>query len=137
MEQQRPERIADRWVGEPVEVGHHIQEAGVLSVGSSAGTRRSATAPASSPPSCRVSKMLPRSRREQRGRQQRGQATRRRAETTISRVARLPRRLRTRDVGRAGRCNGQPGWQRPRRPLALTGLLNAVVVSEVPRVEEG
>ena len=38
MEQQRPERIADRWVGQPVEVGHHIQEAGVLSVGSSAGT---------------------------------------------------------------------------------------------------
>jgi hypothetical protein len=48
MEQQRPERIADRCVVEPVEVGHHIQEAGVLSVGSSAGTRRSATAPASS-----------------------------------------------------------------------------------------
>ena len=38
MEQQRLERIADRWVGEPVEVGHHIQEAGVLSVGASAGT---------------------------------------------------------------------------------------------------
>ena len=38
MEQQRPERIADRWVGEPVEVGHHIQGDGVLSVGSSAGT---------------------------------------------------------------------------------------------------
>ena len=38
MEQQRPERIADRCVVEPVEVRHHIQEAGVLSVGSSAGT---------------------------------------------------------------------------------------------------
>ena len=38
MEQQRPQRIADRWVGEPVEVGHHIQEAGFLSLGSSAGT---------------------------------------------------------------------------------------------------
>jgi hypothetical protein len=38
MEQQRLERIANRWVGDPVEVGHHIQEAGVLSVGSSAGT---------------------------------------------------------------------------------------------------
>ncbi len=31
-------RITDRWLGEPVEVGHHVQEAGVLSVGSSAGT---------------------------------------------------------------------------------------------------
>ena len=37
MEQQRPGRTTDRWVVEPVEVGHHIQEAGVLSVGSSAG----------------------------------------------------------------------------------------------------
>ena len=38
MEQRRLERIADRWVGDPVEVGHYIQRAGVLSVGSSAGT---------------------------------------------------------------------------------------------------
>jgi hypothetical protein len=30
-------RIADRWIGEPVEVIHHIQQAGVLSVGSTAG----------------------------------------------------------------------------------------------------
>ncbi len=36
--EQRLERIADRWVGEPVEVGHYIQESGVLSVGSSAAT---------------------------------------------------------------------------------------------------
>ena len=38
MEQARVQRIPDRWIGEPVEVGHHIQEAGVLSVGASAGT---------------------------------------------------------------------------------------------------
>jgi hypothetical protein len=29
--------IADRWIGEPVEVIHHIQQAGVLSVGPTAG----------------------------------------------------------------------------------------------------
>ncbi len=31
-------RIPDRWIAEPVEVGHHVDNAGVLSVGSSAGT---------------------------------------------------------------------------------------------------
>jgi hypothetical protein len=31
------QRIADRWIGEPVEVIHHIQQAGVLSVGPTAG----------------------------------------------------------------------------------------------------
>jgi hypothetical protein len=30
-------RISDRWRGEPVEVIHHIQQAGVLSVGPTAG----------------------------------------------------------------------------------------------------
>ena len=30
-------RIPDRWMGEPVEVIHHIQQAGVLSVGPTAG----------------------------------------------------------------------------------------------------
>ena len=30
-------RISDRWIGEPVEVIHHIQQAGVLSVGPTAG----------------------------------------------------------------------------------------------------
>jgi hypothetical protein len=30
-------RISDRWMGEPVEVIHHIQQAGVLSVGPTAG----------------------------------------------------------------------------------------------------
>ena len=30
-------RISDRWMGEPVEVIHHIQQSGVLSVGPSAG----------------------------------------------------------------------------------------------------
>jgi hypothetical protein len=29
--------IPDRWIGEPVEVIHHIQQAGVLSVGPTAG----------------------------------------------------------------------------------------------------
>ena len=38
MEQARVQRITDRWIGGPVEVGHHIQQSGVLSVGSSAGT---------------------------------------------------------------------------------------------------
>ncbi len=42
MVQQRSGRIADRWVGEPVEVGHHIQEAGGVSVGSSDGTLQEA-----------------------------------------------------------------------------------------------
>ena len=31
------QRIADRWIGEPVEVIHHVQQAGVLSVGPTAG----------------------------------------------------------------------------------------------------
>ena len=30
-------RIADRWIGEPVEVIHHVQQGGVLSVGPTAG----------------------------------------------------------------------------------------------------
>jgi hypothetical protein len=30
-------RISDRWMGEPVEVIHHIQQAGVLSIGPTAG----------------------------------------------------------------------------------------------------
>jgi hypothetical protein len=30
-------RIPDRWMGEPVEVIHHIQQAGVLSLGPTAG----------------------------------------------------------------------------------------------------
>lgn len=30
-------RISDRWMGEPVEVIHHIQQAGVLSLGPTAG----------------------------------------------------------------------------------------------------
>jgi hypothetical protein len=30
-------RISDRWRGEPVEVTHHIQQGGVLSVGPTAG----------------------------------------------------------------------------------------------------
>ena len=38
MGQTREQRIADRWIGEPVEVGHHVDNSGVLSVGSSAGT---------------------------------------------------------------------------------------------------
>ncbi len=38
MEEARAQRILDRWIGGPVEVGHHVQESGVLSVGSSAGT---------------------------------------------------------------------------------------------------
>ncbi len=38
MERRQVERIPDRWIGEPVEVGHHIDNSGVLSVGSSAGT---------------------------------------------------------------------------------------------------
>lgn len=37
MESAGARRITDRWIGEPVEVGHHVQEAGSLSVGSSAG----------------------------------------------------------------------------------------------------
>jgi hypothetical protein len=31
------QRIADRWMSEPVEVMHHIQQAGVLSVGPTTG----------------------------------------------------------------------------------------------------
>ena len=31
------QRIADRWIGKPVEVIHHVQQAGVLSVGPTAG----------------------------------------------------------------------------------------------------
>ena len=38
MERDRIGRIPDRWIGEPVEVGHHVDNSGVLSVGSSAGT---------------------------------------------------------------------------------------------------
>ena len=38
MERAGVQRIADRWRGEPVEVGHYVQDSGVLSVGSSAGT---------------------------------------------------------------------------------------------------
>ena len=34
----KQQRIADRWVGELVEVGHLINSSNVLSVGSSAGT---------------------------------------------------------------------------------------------------
>ena len=30
-------RISDRWMGEPVEVIHHIQQAGLLAVGPTAG----------------------------------------------------------------------------------------------------
>lgn len=38
MERNQIGRIPDRWIGEPVEVGHHVDNAGVLSVGSTAGT---------------------------------------------------------------------------------------------------
>ena len=38
MERGRVDRIPDRWIGEPVEVGHHVDNSGVLSVGSSVGT---------------------------------------------------------------------------------------------------
>ncbi len=38
MERDQIGRIPDRWIGEPVEVGHHVDNAGVLSMGSSAGT---------------------------------------------------------------------------------------------------
>ena len=37
MEPTGVQRIPDRWRGEPVEVIHHIQQAGVLSVGPTAG----------------------------------------------------------------------------------------------------
>ena len=37
MEPKGPRRISDRWRGEVVEVIHHIQQAGVLSVGPTAG----------------------------------------------------------------------------------------------------
>jgi hypothetical protein len=32
-----PRRISDRWIGEPVEVMHHIQQGGLLPVGPTAG----------------------------------------------------------------------------------------------------
>lgn len=38
VEQTGTQRIPDRWRGEPVEVGHYVEQSGVLSVGSSAGT---------------------------------------------------------------------------------------------------
>ncbi len=38
MERAAAPRITDRWIGEPVEVAHHVQESGVLSVGSTVGT---------------------------------------------------------------------------------------------------
>ena len=38
MGQTRNQRIPDRWIGEPVQVGHHVDNSGVLSVGSSVGT---------------------------------------------------------------------------------------------------
>lgn len=37
MEPTGAQRIADRWMSEPVEVMHHIQQAGVLSVGPTTG----------------------------------------------------------------------------------------------------
>ena len=37
MEPKGLRRISNRWIGEPVEVMHHIQQAGVLSVGPAAG----------------------------------------------------------------------------------------------------
>ena len=37
MESKGIRRVSDRWLGEPVEVIHHIQQAGVLSVGPTAG----------------------------------------------------------------------------------------------------
>ena len=37
MEPKGPRRISDRWIGEPVEVTYHIQQAGVSSVGPTAG----------------------------------------------------------------------------------------------------
>ena len=37
MEPTGVQRIADRWISEPVEVIHYIQQAGVLSVGPTAG----------------------------------------------------------------------------------------------------
>ena len=37
MEPKGVRRISDRWMGEPVEVMHHIEQSGVLSVGSTAG----------------------------------------------------------------------------------------------------
>ena len=38
MEHARVQRIAGRWRDEPVEVEHYVQDSGVLSLGSSAGT---------------------------------------------------------------------------------------------------
>ena len=37
MEPTGARRIADRWMGEPVEVMHHIEQSGVLSMGPTAG----------------------------------------------------------------------------------------------------
>ena len=37
MEPKGVRRISDRWMGEPVEVMHHIEQSGVLSGGSTAG----------------------------------------------------------------------------------------------------
>ena len=37
MEPTGVQRISDRWISEPVEVIHHIQQGGVLSVGPTAG----------------------------------------------------------------------------------------------------
>ncbi len=37
MERLQPQRIPDRWKGEPVEVIHHTQQGGVVSVGPTAG----------------------------------------------------------------------------------------------------
>jgi hypothetical protein len=38
MEHARTQRIADRWIGEPVEVEHHVESRGVVSLGTTAGT---------------------------------------------------------------------------------------------------
>ena len=38
MERARVRRVTDRWIGKPVEVIHHIQQSGSLSVGPTAGT---------------------------------------------------------------------------------------------------
>jgi hypothetical protein len=38
MEHARTQRIADRWIGEPVEVEHHVESSGVVSLGATAGT---------------------------------------------------------------------------------------------------
>ena len=38
MEHARTQRIADRWIGEPVEVEHHVESSVVVSLGPTAGT---------------------------------------------------------------------------------------------------